>query len=224
MQVRAKSSFNYQWRLGVIGGVCLLFASWCMYDGLIAYPAHNVKAEKFLEFKEAGRMAEWQAYATEQGWSTEDPGEPKGDLSIATQFIMLGVTLPIGLLFTASLIRYRGRWIEANEEGLNSSWTGPIPWDDITDLDVSRWRSKGIAVVQYKKGGSDTGRLILDDWKYEREETDEIFTMVESKLGLTPEADPNAATPEHGDGQGAEARAGSGSNDDEESQAEKTSA
>jgi len=213
MQVRATSSFNYQWRLAVIGGVCLLFAGWCLFDGLVAYPAHNEKAQKFAQMQEQGQLEQWEAYAKEQGWSTEDPGEPKGQLSITTQFIMAGITLPIGLLFAVSFIRYRGRWIEADEQGLSSSWTGPIPWEDVVDLDVSRWRTKGIAVVSYKQSGNQQGRLILDDWKYEREPTDQIFRMVEEKLGLTPEQDPNAAPPEHGDQAGAQAQAGEETDD-----------
>jgi len=208
MQVRATSSFNYQWRLAVIGGVCFLFSLWCLYDGLVAYPAHNVKANKFIELQEAGRLEEWEPYAESQGWSTDEPDAPKGDLSIATQFLMAGITMPIGLLFGFSFFRYRGRWVEANDDGLDSSWTGPIPWDAIKDMDVSRWRSKGIAVVSYQRDKGEAGRLILDDWKYEREATDEIFKRVEEHLGLTPEEEPNAGAPEHGDGAGAEARAG----------------
>ena len=55
-----------------------------------------------------------------------------------------------------------------------------MPFDAITRLNKRRWE-KGIAVVRYTDATGD-GKLVLDDWKFEREPTDRIGDEVEKRL------------------------------------------
>jgi len=184
MSIRAKSSFNYKWRLALIGIVCLGFGIYCIYDGFYAYPAQRVRANKFLEMKDAGRTDEWPDYARSQGWSIEDPGSPKSDFSIYAQYIMAAITLPIGLLFGVSYLRYMNRWVEADDNGIRTSTGQDVPWDDVTGIDTARWKAKGIAMVQYTHGEGTPDTILLDDWKFERDETVAIYKQVAEHLGI----------------------------------------
>ena len=73
MAIRAKASTGYLARLAVVGAALLGFSLWSLYDGAIGYPAQIVRANKYLELKEAGNKEDWPEVALENGWSTDNP-------------------------------------------------------------------------------------------------------------------------------------------------------
>ncbi len=195
MSTRANISPGYRWRLGLIGMVCTAFGLWALYDGAVAYPHQQRVATEFLEYKDTGRRDEWPDYARSQGWSIKDPGKPKKDGEIYLQYGMAAAVGPIGLLYLFGFFRSMNRWVDADENGLITSWGQQVPFEGIKSLDKNRWRSKGIAVVNYEDHG--TGRrLMLDDWKFERPPTEALVRLVESHLdpehimGGEPEPEP----------------------------------
>lgn len=77
---------------------CTGFASWCFYDGAVAYPQQRERALAYQELEQAGRADEWEEAAAQKGWPTQEPGEPYSELSITTQYIMGGFTGGLALL------------------------------------------------------------------------------------------------------------------------------
>jgi len=71
------------------------FAAWCFYDGAVAYPAQRERALTYEQIKATeGPFWEdrWQEVAAQRGWPLDDPGKPKSELSITTQYIMGSIT------------------------------------------------------------------------------------------------------------------------------------
>ncbi len=177
MVIRAPISPGYRWRLGIIGLVCMGFAAYCFYDGYYAYPKQRDQYLKWKEFEqqgEAGKRA-WEVHARAQGWRVEIPKE-RSNLDIYTQYMMLAIVLPFGLVFTGSFIRSTGRWVEMDETGYRTSSGQNVPFGAIEQLNLERWHNKGIAVVRYRDQRIQR-TLTLDDWKFDRPA---ITTMVET--------------------------------------------
>lgn len=181
MPFRAKMSFRFQWRLALISVFCLGVSLWFLYDGTIAWPKQRERGLVYEQLEEEGRLAEWDDIAHQRGWPLEDPGEPKAEVEILMQKVLAAVAAPPGILYLFFFLTSLGRWIEATETGLQTSWGQQLTYDQITVLDKKKWKKKGIAVVRYKEDGRKK-RLTLDDWKYEVEPTEMILREVEFRI------------------------------------------
>jgi len=188
-EIQATMSPGYRWRLAIISLVLLGFGGWCLYDGLVKYPAQNRHIEqsaqaltRFQEEHSHNWQQLWTDHARAQGL-LEDPKSETyyNDWDIYTQYIMAALTLPAGLLVGLAYLRGRGRWIAMDQQGLRTSWGQTAPWDSIRELDKARWKSKGIAVVRYDDRGS-LRRITLDDWKYQRDPITAMVARVEAHL------------------------------------------
>lgn len=192
MPVQAHISPGYRWRLGIIGLACLGFSAYCFYDGYIHYPylrqiglERDALIEKYPVENEL-REAEWNKIATEKGYPLEMPTEAtKRQMDIYTQYIMLAITLPIGLIFTIGFIRAGGRWVEMSDSGFKTSWGQSTTFDAIKQINKERWDTKGIAIVKYVEDGGIERALVLDDWKFNREATTQMVDEITKRL--TPE-------------------------------------
>ena len=97
---------------------------------------------------------------------------------------MMAMMLPIGFYCGIKFIAAGSQWIASDDEGVTTSSGEKVSYGAITKLNKIKWDKKGIAFVHYQ---SERGlqRLVIDDWKFEREPTDQIFLDVEAHL--TPE-------------------------------------
>lgn len=189
MATRAMVSKGYRWRLAAVGIFCSVFAAWSAYDGFIKYPAQNEISKKFKQFKAEhgegpqGWTTKWKAYAEQHGLPVNDKeaGRHRGFGDILTQYIMLAITLPIGLVFMYGFLSTRGRWVECDDDSIRTSRGQSVPYGKIQTINKSRWDSKGIAIVSFEDGKGEQ-KLIIDDWKYERALTDEILREIESHI------------------------------------------
>lgn len=201
MACRAVISSSYLIRLALLGGMFTFWFSWCMYDGYVNYPRQREISRAYASFKDEGRIDQWADYAQERGWpdgTTGDPGKDHSDMDIYTQYIMGYGVLPFALLFGVSFFRSIGRWMTSSENGLEASWGQKVAFDQVTGLDKTRWRSKGIAVVQYMDQ-SKKRRLILDNFKFSPDEIGEMVSDVESRLSpeqITPLTPPPESPPD----------------------------
>ena len=168
-------------------------ASTAFTTARVAYPNQRERALKYLEFKEAGQEAvfggeedgewleKWRAYAKEQGWPTSNPGEPKTEADFKVQFAMAGLCGVIGIALFAKVFLSLGTWIEADEEGISTSWGQRVPFDQIASINKKDWAKKGLARIRYADNGR-TKRFVLDDFKFLRQPTDEIMRLIEQKV------------------------------------------
>jgi hypothetical protein len=188
MVIRANSTPRYYGRFAVIALVGIGFALWFLYDGAIAWPRQR---ERGLAYKELmdneeltgeERTRRWHEITNQKGWPLEYPGEPKTEDEITMQFIMATLSGLVGLWFLSLWLRSRGRWIEATETGITTSRGENVPFSDIEQLNKRKWRNKGIAKATYMQNGR-RRTLLIDDFLYERKPTDEILSLVESRIG-----------------------------------------
>jgi hypothetical protein len=183
MTFRADNDPKFYFRFKLIGLVAIGFALWSLYDGYFTYPNQRERALAYdKHYDEGGSKEEWDAYARQRGWPTEYPGEPKSKADIAMQYVMAVIAGSVGLLTLLLVWRSRGRWMEADETGISSSWGQRVEFDQVVSLDKRRWRSKGIAKVNYENAGK-RKKLVIDDYKFKREPTDAILRLLEAKIG-----------------------------------------
>ena len=208
--VVAKVSTGWVVRMVVAGVAFAGFAVWCLYDGLVKYPAINDRYEQYQQLHEQGRLEEWPEVAREQGWSPKQMRESdvKSDWDIRTQFIMAGVCAPIGLIVLIRLGLTIPRRLAADDTGLITTRGKRIPYDAITAIDKKKWDRKAIAVVHYKSNGKEETAKI-DDWIFKGGA--QVLQTVEAHLspdipGVEPQRPTNEASQEEDEG-GAPAKA-----------------
>lgn len=189
MQIKANSAPPYRFRLTLFAAGCLLLGVWFLYDGLVAYPKDREIFQAFQKLKAEGLDGDalnerWRQIAAVKGWpdgTYGDPGKNRSDFDI--QFnLVAGVLLElVGLWFAIGAWRHARRWIAMDDDNLSTSWGLTIPLESILTLDKSRWGDKGMALViaDADRGGA---RLLLDDWKYERDATTQIVEAVQARL------------------------------------------
>ena len=182
--MKANIDRKFLWRSGLTPLPFLGLALWFLYDGVITYPRQRERALTYQELKEEDRIGEWQEIAKQHGWPFEDPGKPKKEFEIYSQLVLAALLGLPGLLCSFSFIRTRGRWIEANETGLRTSWGRELEFGQIVWLSKKKWKSKGIAKITYRQNGR-RRRLVLDDWKYDAESTRAILRKIESHLDVS---------------------------------------
>jgi len=192
MSIRANISPSYRWRIGIVGIAALAFAAYCYYDGAVAYPAQKERWDTYQQVIEQypeTYQKEWVALAQSKGWKTEFPTE-RTDTDILTQYIMGGGCTLVGVFFFGSFLMMSRRFVETDDHAV---WDHKkkATWDQITDIDKSRWPSKGIAVVHFTEGGQDK-KIVLDDWKFDRNATQRIMAHVEAKTGAAEGGDEDA--------------------------------
>ena len=195
MAVRATISKGYIWRPGVIGAMMLIFSGWFLYDGTVKYPRQERMWYAYNQIMQdnpgdpnvAAQL--WAEHAETEGWATTRP-EKREINDKLTQKILAAITAPVGLFFMWSFLSARGRWVEVDEQSVRTSRGQVAEYDSISSIDKSRWQRKGIAVVHYGQDGTE-GRIVLDDWKFEREPTKRILSAIEERMpgGGEPDAD-----------------------------------
>lgn len=196
MKIRADIRRGYLARPLLMTVIVLGFGIAFLYDGFVRYPREHAMFTTYQQIRGEHTAADgrydfaaiesaWVAKAAENGWpvafSGDAPGQLRAGWDIPIQRLLGVVLVPVGLLLGAGFIRQVGRWIEADDSGLSASWGPRVAWNQITRLDKTRWKTKGIAYVHY---GTQAGerRLKLDDWEYEREPMQRIEQQVEQRI------------------------------------------
>lgn len=195
MPIRADNDPRFSRRFLIMGIVAIGFALWSLYDGMVQYPAQRVRG--FDEFKSdfksvfddpklsalsvdqfertADVKHEWAKYAHDRGI--------KSIPEIFTQYVQAAVAGIVGLFLLSIPIRSRGRWIEADETGVTSSWGQSFHYDQVEQLNKRRWRDKGIAKVTYVANGR-RQLFVIDDFKFMREQADRILFELEQRIEI----------------------------------------
>jgi hypothetical protein len=76
MSLRTDISGRHLIRLTVIGLFCAGFGLYCLYDGMVAWPAQRVKALEYQKLKQEDRIGDWPLILAERGWKPFDQEEP----------------------------------------------------------------------------------------------------------------------------------------------------
>ena len=194
-QIKARISPGYRWRLVLISLAMLGFGLYCVYDWRIGYPRMVEKYQAYEQVRADYPNTHpevWPREARQRGWDPEPP-KKKTDRDVFTQFLMACIVLPIGGYFLVKLFRENGRWVAMDDHGLTASGGRDIAWDQMQRLDETRWKTKGIAWLHYQGPTGQTRKLLLDDFKSEREPIKQIVQRVQQHLYPDRVADPVAS-------------------------------
>lgn len=182
MDLKATIAGSYRNRLLLIALGTLLYAAWCFYDGMYAYPE---KQDIFREWQQTKELhpEEWRDIWADKIAETGWPAQPKEvtDGDIRTQWIQFAIVFPIGTFCLLSLAIWSRRYIGADQSKLYTHGGVEVPFEKITSIDATRWERKGIARVRYASDSGE-GAILIDDWKYQREPTDEIFKRLRKQV------------------------------------------
>lgn len=179
-----KETFGYRNRLLMIALGALLYASWCLYDGLIKYPDQMAAYQAINEVKKdypEDWKSKWPEVAEDNGWDgTKEPDErTQGD--ITTQWLQFAIVFPIGMYCLFSVAIWSRRYVGADANTLYANGGVEVPFDQITRIDAARWENKGIARVYYTTGSAESN-ILIDDFKFERAPADAIFNRVKNAI------------------------------------------
>ena len=144
---------------------------------------------QYQKLNETDELNKWPDIAEKNGWEKTPPEISLGEdeihhryeYLIVSNYLMASVTTPLGLWALIIFFRSRGRWMEADQTGIRSSWGKHLTFGQILNLDKKKWREKGIAKIKYQDAKRPR-RFILDDCKFNREATEEILRLVETNI------------------------------------------
>ena len=149
MNLRTAINPRYLVRLGIVGLMCTGMCLYCIYDGTVTYPNQQKYYDEFEQFTEEHsdldekeQQDKWNENAlSTHGWLAEHLKKRRTEYDINGQFAMALVTGLIGSIFLYKLLSNRGRWIEADHEGLQSSRGHKIKFDQVTEFDKKLWQN-----------------------------------------------------------------------------------
>lgn len=178
MHLTAKISREWRDRMVIVLLMLAGSSAWFFYDGAIAYPKYNVRADAYTEIQRVYQADEnlvrekWKALAIENHWDPEDIPKKRKD---EKQQFQWGVGLfVISVFFLLWMLREMRRIIIADDEKfLGISRAIPpfnslreIRFESVFGVDKKRWDKKGIAVVFYKNANGTRSAAVIDEYKY----------------------------------------------------------
>lgn len=187
MQVNAPHEEAFFRKFLYIALVCLAYSLWCLYDGLVEYPAKlgrsKVYHEEMANLTGPEREKAWLDRTTSENWPPQiekTPAEIESDIFV--QYLQIGVCLLIAIPMLLKYFLARGSFILATEDEIRPSWRKTaIPFASITKIDKSRWKRKGLAKLFYTVGDK-SQTFILDDFKFSQAEIAKIMERAERDL------------------------------------------
>ena len=107
----------------------------------------------------------WREYSRERGLSASPSEHPYDAEKIREQWIVSGICAVLAGAAAFFLLRTLGRSISADAEAVTSQQGKRIAYSDLKTLDLRKWDTKGIAIIDYD-GASGKGRIRIDGLTY----------------------------------------------------------
>lgn len=107
----------------------------------------------------------WQEYSGENRMSDKVKEKPFDAGKIREQIIVFYICLALVVITLFFLIRTMLRSLRADSTALTTAGGKVIPYADMKTLDLRKWDTKGIALIDYE-GSSGTGRARIDGLTY----------------------------------------------------------
>jgi hypothetical protein len=107
----------------------------------------------------------WQEYSGENRMAKNPPKKPFDASKIQEQIIVFYICLALAIVALFFLIRTMRRSLSADASSLTTATGKTIPYADMKTLDLRKWDTKGIAIIDYD-GSSGIGRARIDGLTY----------------------------------------------------------
>jgi hypothetical protein len=159
-QVVARAARYYRMTRYFMVIVLLAYGVWSIRDGFYRYPRENAEAKKV---------------------GKDVLPHPGLDVPFNQVF---GILLPpLSLVMLIYCLRKSRGEIRFDGKVLSAPGHPPVPLENISAMDQRLWDRKGIAYVEYDLGNGKQGRIMLDDFIYERDPIDKIHDAILSYIG-----------------------------------------
>ncbi len=191
-KLRADVDNKFIRRFLIIALGCFAFMLWGLYDGLYTSPTdveRSIAYKKLAAEAAAGDLTEgqrseaWEAMCKENGWATAKPKSPEvAQNYVYFQWFVFGIGLTLGLLFLWHYMRLLNAWVEADGDGVETSWGQTLKFENIQSINKSKWLKKGIAKIAYVDDVGANKSMVFDDFKFHRETMGKIMELAEQDL------------------------------------------
>jgi hypothetical protein len=163
---------RWQARMAMLVAAFLLFALLFAYDGAVAYPEHNLRAERYNTLVVgANRRQEWAELARSRNWPPQFAPEDfapdgraiaRGKLEIVRHLVLAAACFLTAAVLLVRLVRQRRHTVRLDAEGLLLHNGRRVPVERIVEIDLRRWASRHVAVLSYTDRLGRWRRLALD--------------------------------------------------------------
>ena len=182
-EIVARGSRDYRIRRYLMVILLVGMGGWFAYDGFKGWPEENRKIKEISEKRiEANRRGDKERIKE----LDQDPLAGKPEHTGKDLFLqrLLAYLLPgIGIATLSwALYNSRGEY-RLNATVISVPGHPGVELTSIVTIDRSQWDRKGIAYIEYRGAAGLTAAFDLDDFIYQRDETDRIFAIVESQVG-----------------------------------------
>lgn len=178
----AHPDFWYRLKRYVMVLALIAMGPWFGYDGWKGWPAENQKHDQLQEELVTARRQHNDARVEELVKNPLTSATPHSGLALDIQKV-LAILLPLlGIAMGLWTMRSSRGVYRLDDDVLEVPGHSKVKLQDVVEIDRSRWDRKGIAVVYYTRPDGSKGKLVLDDFIYEREPTDKIFERIENSL------------------------------------------
>ena len=191
MSLRADVDTKFIRRFLIISIGSFFLMLWGGYDASYGGPSQIVAAKEYKklhhllekgEITEDERATRWGEIRDENGWPSKPDSEENARNYIRFNWFLFGVGLIAGIFFLIKYMNLVGSWMEAKDDGIETSWGQSLKFDQIQEINKRRWKKKGIAVLTYNNEVKAAKTMVLDDFKYHRENVGEILKLAEKDL------------------------------------------
>lgn len=177
MAIQSRLATGYWMRKAILTVLFVSFGCWAAYDGWILFPSEAAKWREYNDVylplesrvREGGTLVGDDA-RTWNELKAKYPQAPKErtELDVWIQrWLILPVCFGVGTLFLITWALSARRVYTYNDDGSLVAPEGTFRADEMTGIDMTRWMSKSIAMLEIGGGPKGGGRAVkLDAWIY----------------------------------------------------------
>ena len=146
-----------------------------LYDGFVGYPKQNRQIDDLNRQVDATTNPQELARLNDQRAKL---GDKKNDAAIMLQKVIGFAALPVGFFVLINSLRKSRGEIRLTGQTLHVPGHPPVPFEAITSIDERLWDRKGISHVNYSLSEGRNGKILLDDYIYQRKPIDAIHDAI----------------------------------------------
>jgi len=178
--IAARAGRYYRNARYVMTALVLAMAGYFAYDGWSGYPAHNLKVD---EVTQKLNTTTDDAEKARLGKELKALGEKHQDKDIQLQKqLAIGLPFP-AIAYLIFVVRRSRGVIRLENDTLTAPGHPPMTLAEITQVDKSQWKKKGIAKFHYTAAGR-AGVVTLDDFVYQQKPIDDIYEVIARHHGV----------------------------------------
>lgn len=178
----AQPDFWYRVKRYIMVLALIAMGPWFGYDGWKGWPAENQKHDQLQQELATARKEHNDAKVDELNKNPLTSNAPHSELALQIQKVLAFLLPLLGIVMAVWTMRASRGVYRLDGDVLEVPGHPRVKLQDVVEIDRSRWDRKGIAAVYYSRPNGSKGKLIIDDFIYEREPTDKIFERIEKAL------------------------------------------